>query len=196
MISSAVGYPCESDWADFLYPMFPSYQRRLLQDRCPPGKPTAYNNVQTSNLLPMHFLNHGKNRNNVHPRHDVICQVYKRPNLFGVQNPEKFIQNQSNHLLLGYFGCKTICIMVWTSGSTSILNQLIHHETPFFFLHWKRTVRHLIPQFNNKITIYTLGKPLSIFPFHPFIVPPGTDAVKILELAQHLALQYVSLPNT
>jgi hypothetical protein len=62
-----------------------------------------------------------------------------------------------------------------TNVSFHILGQLINRGIPFVFLDWKRTVRHLIPQFKDKINIYTPGRPLSKFPFNPFVVPPGIE---------------------
>jgi hypothetical protein len=41
---------------------------------------------------------------------------------------------------------------------------------------WKRTVRHLIPNFKDKLNIYTPGRALSKFPFNPFVVPPGIES--------------------
>ncbi len=63
-----------------------------------------------------------------------------------------------------------------TNVSFHILSQLIAKKIPFVFLDWKRTVRHLIPLFKEKINIYTPGRSLSKFPFNPFVVPPGIEA--------------------
>ena len=63
-----------------------------------------------------------------------------------------------------------------TNVSFHILSQLIAKKIPFVFLDWKRTVRHLIPLFKDKINIYTPGRSLSKFPFNPFVVPPGIEA--------------------
>ena len=41
---------------------------------------------------------------------------------------------------------------------------------------WKRTVRHLIPNFKDKLNIYTPGRAISKFPFNPFVVPPGIES--------------------
>jgi len=41
---------------------------------------------------------------------------------------------------------------------------------------WKRTVRHLIPDLNNQLNIYTPGRNLIKFPFNPFVVPPGIES--------------------
>lgn len=66
------------------------------------------------------------------------------------------------------------------SGKTNvtfhILSQLIERNIPFVFMDWKRTVRHLIPHFGNKLNIYTPGRALSKFPFNPFVVPPGIES--------------------
>jgi len=65
------------------------------------------------------------------------------------------------------------------AGKTNVtfhfLSQLIEKKIPFVFLDWKRTVRHLIPAFPDKLNIYTPGRSLSPFPFNPFVVPPGTE---------------------
>ena len=62
-----------------------------------------------------------------------------------------------------------------TNVTFHILSQLIDKNIPFVFLDWKRTVRHLIPEFGNTLNIYTPGRSLSPFPFNPFVVPPGTE---------------------
>ena len=62
-----------------------------------------------------------------------------------------------------------------TNVTFHILSQLIERGIPFVFMDWKRTVRHLIPNFNNKLNIYTPGRALSKFPFNPFVVPPGIE---------------------
>ena len=63
-----------------------------------------------------------------------------------------------------------------TNVAFHILQQLIAKNIPFVFLDWKRTVRHLIPNFKDKLNIYTPGRPLSRFPFNPFVVPPGVES--------------------
>jgi len=63
-----------------------------------------------------------------------------------------------------------------TNVTFHILRQLIERGIPFVFMDWKRTVRHLIPNFNNKLNIYTPGRALSKFPFNPFVVPPGIES--------------------
>ena len=63
-----------------------------------------------------------------------------------------------------------------TNVTFHILSQLIERGIPFVFMDWKRTVRHLIPNFNNKLNIYTPGRALSKFPFNPFVVPPGIES--------------------
>jgi hypothetical protein len=66
------------------------------------------------------------------------------------------------------------------SGKTNltfhILGQLIHKNIPFVFMDWKRTVRHMLPQFMGKLNIYTPGRSISKFPFNPFVVPPGIES--------------------
>ena len=63
-----------------------------------------------------------------------------------------------------------------TNVSFHILMQLVARKIPFVFLDWKRTVRHLLPQLKSKINIYTAGRPLSKFPFNPFVIPPGVES--------------------
>ena len=63
-----------------------------------------------------------------------------------------------------------------TNVTFHILSRLIERGIPFVFMDWKRTVRHLIPNFNNKLNIYTAGRALSRFPFNPFVVPPGIES--------------------
>jgi len=63
-----------------------------------------------------------------------------------------------------------------TNVTFHILSQLIERKIPFVFMDWKRTVRHLIPNFKGKLNIYTPGRSLSKFPFNPFIVPPGIES--------------------
>lgn len=63
-----------------------------------------------------------------------------------------------------------------TNVTFHILSQLIEKRIPFVFVDWKRTVRHLIPNFGNRLNIYTPGRALSKFPFNPFVVPPGIES--------------------
>jgi len=63
-----------------------------------------------------------------------------------------------------------------TNVTFHILNQLIEKKIPFVFMDWKRTVRHLIPNFKDKLNIYTPGRNLVKFPFNPFVVPPGIES--------------------
>ena len=63
-----------------------------------------------------------------------------------------------------------------TNVTFHILSQLIEKKIPFVFMDWKRTVRHLIPNFKNKLNIYTPGRSLIKFPFNPFVVPPGIES--------------------
>jgi len=63
-----------------------------------------------------------------------------------------------------------------TNVTFHILAQLIERKIPFVFLDWKRTVRHLIPNFKDKLNIYTPGRALSKFPFNPFVVRPGIES--------------------
>jgi hypothetical protein len=63
-----------------------------------------------------------------------------------------------------------------TNVTFHILSQLIEKKIPFVFMDWKRTVRHLIPNFTNKLNIYTPGRNLVKFPFNPFVVPPGIES--------------------
>ena len=63
-----------------------------------------------------------------------------------------------------------------TNVTFHILSQLIEKKIPFVFMDWKRTVRHLIPNFKDKLNIYTPGRSLIKFPFNPFVVPPGIES--------------------
>lgn len=63
-----------------------------------------------------------------------------------------------------------------TNVTFHILSQLVEKKIPFIFMDWKRTVRHLIPAFKDKLNIYTPGRNLVKFPFNPFIVPPGIES--------------------
>ena len=63
-----------------------------------------------------------------------------------------------------------------TNVTFHILSQLIERKIPFIFMDWKRTVRHLIPNFKDKLNIYTPGRNLVEFPFSPFVVPPGIES--------------------
>lgn len=63
-----------------------------------------------------------------------------------------------------------------TNVTFHILSQLIEKKIPFVFMDWKRTVRHLIPNFRDKINVYTPGRNLVKFPFNPFVVPPGIES--------------------
>ncbi len=63
-----------------------------------------------------------------------------------------------------------------TNVTFHILSQLIEKKIPFVFMDWKRTVRHLIPNFGDKLNIYTPGRSLVKFPFNPFVVPPGIES--------------------
>ena len=63
-----------------------------------------------------------------------------------------------------------------TNVSFHILRQLVERKTPFLFLDWKRTVRHLTPLLGKNVNFYTPGRSLLKFPFNPFVVPPGTES--------------------
>lgn len=62
-----------------------------------------------------------------------------------------------------------------TNVAFHLMGQLLEKGIPFLFLDWKRTARHLLPHMGKKIHIYTPGRPLSPFPFNPFLTPPGLD---------------------
>ncbi len=62
-----------------------------------------------------------------------------------------------------------------TNVTFHILSQLVDRNIPFVFMDWKRTVRHLIPTFGNKLNIYTPGRDIAKLPFNPFVVPPGVE---------------------
>ncbi len=85
--------------------------------------------------------------------------------LLGISTNE-FTQNMA---ILGRSGAGK------TNATFYILSQLIEKKIPFIFMDWKRTVRHLIPNFKDKLNIYTPGRSLVKFPFNPFVVPPGIE---------------------
>lgn len=85
---------------------------------------------------------------------------------FGISSTE-LMQNMA---ILGRSGAGK------TNVTFHILAQLIDRRIPFVFLDWKRTVRHLIPNFENKLNVYTPGRTLAPFPFNPFVVPEGIES--------------------
>ena len=94
----------------------------------------------------------------------IVYESDKWP--FGISTNE-LIQNMA---ILGRSGAGK------TNVAFGILKQLVDKKIPFIFLDWKRTVRHMIPLYKEKIDIYTPGRSLLIFPFNPFVVPPGVEA--------------------
>ena len=62
-----------------------------------------------------------------------------------------------------------------TNVAFHLMEQLEKQKTPFLFLDWKRTGRHLLPQLKQKTNIYTPGRKLAQFKFNPFITPPGLE---------------------
>lgn len=81
------------------------------------------------------------------------------------------------------------------SGKTNavfhILLQLHDRGTPFLFLDWKRTGRHLLPHLGGKARVYTPGRSLSPFEFNPFTPPPGFEPQAYAGLvADQLAMAY------
>lgn len=62
-----------------------------------------------------------------------------------------------------------------TNATFHIIEQLQSSKTPFLFLDWKRTARHLLPRLPTDTNIYTPGRALRPFPFNPFLVPPGLE---------------------
>ncbi len=80
----------------------------------------------------------------------------------GISTTE-FIQNMA---ILGRSGAGK------TNVTFHILSQLVDRNIPFVFMDWKRTVRHLIPNFGNKLNVYTPGREIAKLPFNPFVVPP------------------------
>lgn len=56
-----------------------------------------------------------------------------------------------------------------------ILKQLVERGVPFLFLDWKRTARHLLPDLDRPVRVYTPGRRLSPFPFNPFLAPPALE---------------------
>lgn len=82
----------------------------------------------------------------------------------------KYSELIQNTIILGRSGAGK------TNLTFHILRQLMDRNIPFVFMDWKRTVRHLIPHVRNKLRIYTPGRPISKFPFNPFVVPPGIES--------------------
>ncbi len=62
-----------------------------------------------------------------------------------------------------------------TNVTFHLLAQLIQRKIPFVYLDWKRTARHLIPNFEHQLDIYTPGRSIAPLPFNPFVVPPETE---------------------
>jgi Fe2+ transport system protein FeoA len=66
------------------------------------------------------------------------------------------------------------------AGKTNVLFhllvQLAGKKVPFVFLDWKRTGRHLLPLLKARVQVYTPGRALALFPFNPFLPPPGLEA--------------------
>lgn len=62
-----------------------------------------------------------------------------------------------------------------TNIAFHILLQLEEKSIPFLFLDWKRTARHLLPHFKNRVRIATPGRTLASFEFNPFTIPPGIE---------------------
>jgi len=62
-----------------------------------------------------------------------------------------------------------------TNITFSLLLELSRRRIPFLFLDHKRTARHLLPLFKERVAVHTPGRSLSPFPFNPLIPPPGTE---------------------
>lgn len=78
-----------------------------------------------------------------------------------------------------------------TNAVFHLLLQLHERRVPFLFLDWKRTGRHLIPLLGDTVNVYTPGRPISAFPFNPFVPPPGLEARAYMGLvADQLATAY------
>ena len=64
------------------------------------------------------------------------------------------------------------------SGKTNtaflLLSQLLENDTPFLIFDWKRNYRDILPETDEEILIYTLGRDVSPLEFNPLIPPPGT----------------------
>ena len=61
-----------------------------------------------------------------------------------------------------------------TNLAFHVLQQLITRGTPFVFLDFKRTARHLLP--SSRFKVYTAGRKVSPLPFNPLVPPPGLEA--------------------
>ena len=78
-----------------------------------------------------------------------------------------------------------------TNVAFHIMEQLTRHKVPFLFLDWKRTARHLLPNLQKKVMLYTVGRNVSQFQFNPFITPPGQEEnVYINQIVDCLADAY------
>ena len=92
---------------------------------------------------------------------------------------------------VGVFGCTG-------SGKTTLvyglLKQLVQKEKPFLLLDWKRDYRDLLklPEFKDKILIFSVGRNVSPFRFNPKDKPPGVDdhvwLKKLMEIISHAYL--------
>ena len=62
-----------------------------------------------------------------------------------------------------------------TNAAVLLAAQLVEQGVNVLVLDWKRTYRSLIQSLFNKLNVYTTGRSLSLFPFNPFISPPGLE---------------------
>ena len=64
-----------------------------------------------------------------------------------------------------------------TTAVYNILKQLTDSDKPFMVLDWKKDYRDLLklPEFKDKVLVFTVGRNVSPFHFNPLQKPPGVD---------------------
>lgn len=81
------------------------------------------------------------------------------------------------------------------SGKTNltfqILKQLMKRKIPVLYLDWKRTARHLLPELDDDVQVFTPGRKLSPLQWNPFTPPPNLERhIFITQLEDLLASAY------
>lgn len=72
-----------------------------------------------------------------------------------------------------------------------LLQQLDAKRTPYLFLDFKRSARHLLPSLKRGVRVFTPGRSISPLAFNPFSVPPGLERdVHVSQLIDALAGAY------